>query len=82
LKKEENEEDNQPYSQPKSKDFFKSVENNDVIAVLNFLFENKDLINDIDSSRKTALHIACRHDYANMIEILVDFNSSLHQKDD
>jgi ankyrin repeat protein len=37
---------------------------------------------DIDLSRKTALHIACRNDYSNMIEVLVDFNSSLDLKDD
>ena len=48
-----------PYQQPHSELFFKLVKQNDVLKCLSMLKENRNLTEDCDEERKTALHWAC-----------------------
>ena len=43
------------------------LEKNDVLKILQMLKDNPELVHDVDSERKIALHIACKHDYTNLI---------------
>lgn len=71
-----------PYQQPRSREFFKALQKNEVLKCLNMIKQNPALVHDCDEERKTPLHWACQLDLTNIIQILVDFNGNLNAKDD
>lgn len=71
-----------PYQQPRAKEFFALVRDNDVMAALKMVKENRSLVEDVDEERKTPLHWACKHGRFNMAMIMVDFGANLQANDD
>lgn len=53
-----------------------------MLRCLNFLKQNPKLAEDVDRTRKTALHWACELDLGSLAEVLVDFGADIYAKDD
>ena len=71
-----------PFQEENSQEFFELLKENNVLKCLNMLKKNRNLVNDCDDERRTALHVACSLDFANMVQILLDFGSKSNAKDD
>ena len=57
--------------------FFKHVKKNNVSQVLQMLLKNGKLVNELDEAGRIPMHWACENGALSIVEILLDFGSSI-----
>jgi hypothetical protein len=63
------------------KDFFKGVKLSDIASVRGLLDDKPALIHELYALKQTALHIACKKNYTDLIKVLLDYNADPSARD-
>jgi ankyrin repeat protein len=64
-----------------SNNIFTAIENNDIKAVNQLIMKNRNVVNTMDPTKGTPLHLAVRQGYYNLIKLLIRNRADINAKD-